>query len=888
MQHFPDKIKCLGLAIILWLFVATFQVAAMDVSGSQSGTWTLDNSPYIAKGDIVVPTGMTLTIEPGVVVKFSGYYRLQVNGTLLALGTLGQRIVFTSINDNEFGILTESSTILPTRRDWQGIEFSASSGSSSRLNYCIVRYCEKAITTGAAAPTLSHFIFADCNVSNILVSGRIVSIENGVEKDYTASATITPASTESNETIIPSPIPEQQSGLEQEIGKSVDMALGEEFSFGEILVVSASKREQTARQAPAVLTVITQEQIRERGYRTILEALRDVPGFDVNDPGNWVDTGMRGVNDRVTYGKHIQYLLDGHDLGFKQFTRNFVAPSWISMNDIDRIEIIRGPGSALWGANAFLGVVNIITKSATASKKFELVSQVGSYSTNSVAARASHRFGDQAEVSASIAFYHDNTSVGRKILEWSKVAEKDIFIENDKEDNYTFHLKTRFQTLKLVGHVERYDPNAPISTFSIGGSQSRFVTDRRYISLSWEPTTAKVNHLLGITFQNYQMAEGAQYEEKPFSPQQQKIESMAAKDDFIKLFAQSSYSFSDRLWIIGGVEYEYLKALRWHFPDVWEANQLEEPNFDVHSYAAFAEGQYTLMRNLYTTIGVRHDNHSIYGGVTNPKLALVWELPAGFYAKALYGEAFKAPSLHELYYFRKNAFYGNPELQPERVKTGELLLGYQLANRILVNLNVYSSDARDIISYKSRASSLPLIQANDFPQSQWPNASVKNYSQQENSQDYNLSGVELETSWTITQRISMFLNLAFNRARDSKTDKKLDYAAEKFANLGLTVKPGGWLTTTLLARYVGAKTVPAKNTPIETGHPYNPVVDNTLEAPAYLVADLVVFVPRLFSNNFFLTLKASNITNEEYYDAGREVLFAQMPRSYYVSLGASF
>lgn len=256
--------------------------------------------------------------------------------------------------------------------------------------------------------------------------------------------------------------------------------------------------------------------------------------------------------------------------------------------------------------------------------------------------------------------------------------------------------------------------------------------------------------------------------------------------------------------------------------------------------------------------------------------------------KALYGEGFKAPSLHELYYFRKNAFYGNPELKPERIKTGELLVGYQFSNQFLVNLNVYSSDARDIISYKSRAWSQPLIQANAFPQSQWPDANVKNYSQQENSQDYNLSGIELESNWNMSRRVSLFFNVAYNRAQDANTNQKLDYAAEKFVNMGVTVKPIGWLTTTLLARYVGTRSVPAKNTPIENGNPYNPAPDNTLEAPAYLVADWIVNVPRLFSNNFFFTLKVTNITNKEYYDAGREVLFAQMPRSVFISLGASY
>ncbi len=878
--RFLRLIAC-GLFLALLL---SHQVLATTVSGLQSGTWSLTNSPYQIQGDITVPAGQVLTIEAGVVVQFAGFYRITVLGTLLVIGQPSNRIVFTTLQDPDFSMTGPDllTAVGPVNNYWNMIEFLNDQGQRpSEMSYCILRYSDAILQIQNAAPILRKLILADCRRNQVLINGNNRTIVQGMDNDLT----VVPATR----------VTPNQVAVVDNLS-AANLLQAEEFTFGEIKVVTAARKEQSWEEAPAVMTVITAADIDQRGYKTLLEVLRDVPGFDINDSGNWPDTGIRGVNDRVTYGKHIQYLVDGHDMGFTQFTRNLVAPSWISLSDIKRIEIIRGPGSALWGANAFLGVVNIITKDSEDFKDFELVSQYGTFGTTAITYHGGRKFSEQASFSTSLSFYRDNTSSGRKILEWSKVAGKDVFLTNDKEENYTLHLKARYRDFYLTGHFDRYDPYAPISTFSIGGARTRFITDRKYATLSWEPKIKAINTAFEATYQTYAFGDGAQYEANPFNGElvthpptnanEHFVQAMTAKDDFLKLGVRADYNFTPEFWCIGGIEYEQTNSIRWHYPDVFKSDSLNTPKFDVQSYAIFAEGQYKLHPKLTATVGIRYDNHSIFGGVTNPRLGLVWRLPKGFYTKLLYGKAYKAPSLHELYYFRKNAFYGNPDLIPEKIHTSEVLLGYNLSNKVFLNVNYYYSDATDIIGYQSMAAGEPLIHAASFPVSQYPD-STKSYSQQANNQNYELSGVELESKFVLTPQLSLAVNAALSYAKDQKTGARLFYTAEKFLGFQVSYSAFNYATVTLLGRYVGDKLVPPKVYK-ELGNPYNPKTDETLETELYFVTDLAVNVPKLVNDHFSLSFKINNLTNQEYYDAGRDVLYAQMPRSYLMTVGFKY
>ena len=150
----------------------------------------------------------------------------------------------------------------------------------------------------------------------------------------------------------------QEEGLDELLDMGLDALM-------DIQVVTASKKSQSISEAPANIVVITREMIERRGYRTLEEALKDMPGFDftISQPAGEYPTHFifRGITD-VGQTKTL-VMVDG-------IVRNDVSNGWFrnagydfTLNDVEKIEIVSGPGSALYGANAYAGLVNVITRS---------------------------------------------------------------------------------------------------------------------------------------------------------------------------------------------------------------------------------------------------------------------------------------------------------------------------------------------------------------------------------------------------------------------------------------------------------------------------------------------------------------------------------------------
>ena len=144
--------------------------------------------------------------------------------------------------------------------------------------------------------------------------------------------------------------------------KNVFRLLGEE---AEIKTAVATKVAQRSADAPAVIDVITAQQMQAAGYTSVAEALERIPGLALNSDLVFTNVGVRGTSGGLRSGaRHLKILIDGQPVAFRPDATNFLGQELIPIMAIDRIEVLRGPASALYGLNAFLGVVNIVTKQA--------------------------------------------------------------------------------------------------------------------------------------------------------------------------------------------------------------------------------------------------------------------------------------------------------------------------------------------------------------------------------------------------------------------------------------------------------------------------------------------------------------------------------------------
>ena len=161
-----------------------------------------------------------------------------------------------------------------------------------------------------------------------------------------------------------------------------------------IPVYSAAKREQKTSEAPSSVTVVTSQDVRAYGWRTLSDLLRSVPGIYVTATRTYGSVGVRGFERSGDFGGRILLLVNGHRMNDPLYDSAAIVEDFIlDMDLIDRVEIVRGPGSTLYGTNAFFAVVNVITKRADQYDGFELSGEAGTLD----AARGRLTFGTRGE-----------------------------------------------------------------------------------------------------------------------------------------------------------------------------------------------------------------------------------------------------------------------------------------------------------------------------------------------------------------------------------------------------------------------------------------------------------------------------------------------------------
>ncbi|HAA56221.1 MAG TPA: hypothetical protein DCE42_15765 [Myxococcales bacterium] len=671
-------------------------------------------------------------------------------------------------------------------------------------------------------------------------------------------------------------------------------------------VTIASKKEQRVRQAPGVVSVITADEIKAAGYRNLLDVFRYVVGVDVNENGHWSEVGFRGVNTRMGYGDKLLVLIDGHNMGWRQFNRNFINASLVSIDEIKRIEIIRGPGSTLWGANAISGVINIITKTNTDLKGVQ--STLGGSPLS-----RSYFFSLQGgqELLSGLSFrgsfsmrQHNRSPILAPVYEFLKSPQKIRYVPtNDRAYSQTFRALLSWQGFRLQFSQSRYDPNAPMSSFSrIAGDDSRFVTDRYITKLSWAKLLNPVSLFFWISYDSYQFAPETAYEEWGFNESKRRLVKMAAYDNRIDAGAQMSAPLAPGLSVDLGIDFEYLDLMRWHFPEVWAEDGYETPYFSNIHLSAFAQVQYNVGNVLELTAGARIDYDQVYGLVPTPRLAAVYSPGGGFYAKLLYGNAFKAPSFHDLYYYRKDNFYGNPTLRPESVHTFELQTGWFRRGIVAFSANVYFSIFQNLIAYDPQTAGRPLKGASGFPDKVHPDTTL-DYRQKDNLSELYIYGGEMELRvYPIAgMNIKASAGVYFGNKKDEEMFQGQVYASwfsgsvvgsYRFrlkGNIGLLFSLGGVVVSpkkldpTTFQLPGSLIPLPASQGGLTPMPGWTAANDPTVETPWYFNTFATIQVLNVF-RSMDVIVRLSNLLNLDLYEAANMLMYPQEKFDINVSL----
>jgi iron complex outermembrane receptor protein len=461
-------------------------------------------------------------------------------------------------------------------------------------------------------------------------------------------------------------------------------------------VETASRRAQSTLEAPNATTVITSDEIRLSGASSITELLRRVPGAEVMTMGvGSTNVSFRGFNQRLA--NKVLVLLDGRT-EYQDFLGLTVWPAIpVGLEEIERIEVIRGPGSALYGANAMLGVVNIITKKPARGTRGEFTASAGTGDTASVSYVAYASDG-QARYRASGAFNQADKwsrDFGDTRTDYApRASETDLGLRTARANLVASYALSRDVELAASGGVNRFFtefyPIGLLRNFYLDGLGSYVKTD-----LTFGPVKLKLfwNHLVA--------AAGPQYS--------------AIGERSLDTTLSSDVLDGEALW---GHQFDLFGAH--HLQVGVEARNKRvawsylSSNLSELHFAGFIQDEWRVIDPVRVLASYRIDRHPLLNGgepgfAHSPRVSAVWSPVEGHAVRASLATAFREPTLLENYTeIRIPApgipgasalTVGNTALRPER------LIAYELGYRgeypplgLEWDISLYQNEVRDLIN----------------------------------------------------------------------------------------------------------------------------------------------------------------------------------------------
>ena len=496
----------------------------------------------------------------------------------------------------------------------------------------------------------------------------------------------------------------------QEGTKDIGEASLEELA--NITVYTASRHTQKVTDAPSSVTVITRDEIQKYGYRTLADILRSVRGFDVTYDRTYSYLGVRGINRPETYNSRVLLLIDGHRINNNVYEQAMLGTEFpLDVDLIERVEIVRGPSSSLYGTSAFFAVINVITRKTDQLKSWELAFEPASFGTYQ--GRASYGANYRGmDVVLSSGFYN---SLGQTLFypEFDSPATDNGIARKADYDSYQHYLATvTFRGFTLQGLFSNRDkgtPNASFGTLFNDPRTHEFVSER-YADLSYQRSIGKSWDLTARTSLGRHLYD-AIYVYGPANP---------GGADVL------NYDFSRGTWWSGEAKlHQNLHRNNLTFGTEFQDDlQRDQVNYNINPFLAyissrppssmiaalFGQDEFAITSKLSLTSGVRYDHYYTFGGTTNPRLGVIYHPFSQTALKLLYGSAFRAPSAYEEYYYGLGQYQANLHLQPETTKTYEIALEQGLGERFHLTASVFRNQLDQLIAQETNSSGLLVFQ----------------------------------------------------------------------------------------------------------------------------------------------------------------------------------
>lgn len=594
-------------------------------------------------------------------------------------------------------------------------------------------------------------------------------------------------------------------------------------------VYSASKFTQKVSEAPSSVSIVTADDIKAYGYRTLTDIMKSIRGVYVTNDRNYSYAGTRGFSRPGDYNTRVLLLVDGYRMNDGIFDGALIGTEFIVDVDlIERVEFVPGPGSAIYGGNAFFGVLNVITKNGRGNGGTEISGEAASFQTRKGRVTYGNRSEDGLDVLLSASNYRSRGE-NQYFPEFDDPATSNGVARNLDYDRYDqLFTKISYGAYSLsVAYSER---TKGIPTASYGqvfnDSPSQTVDEQAFVNLKYyDKPSASLDVQASVYYGHYAYSGDYAYDYPPVTVNRDETRSDWWGGELRLL----STAF-DRHKVIYGAEYRH------------DAHR-DQSNFDVdpffsylddhrskRSYGVYVQDEFTLSDTWILNAGLRQDHSSEDQSITNPRLAVIHKLTPETTAKLLYGTAFRAPNAYEKYYVTDGSLYkANPDLRSEKVKTYELVLEYFLRNDLRLTGSVFRYKVDNLINLiQDPADDLFVFRNVDVAEAK---------------------GAELEAERLWSGGARLRASYSWQLAEDVTTGIRLSNSPKHLAKLNFTTPFLGneWQAGTEI-QYMGERTTPAGST----------VSDST-------VVNLTLTTER-FAKNLEVSTGIYNLFDEKYAD----------------------
>lgn len=591
---------------------------------------------------------------------------------------------------------------------------------------------------------------------------------------------------------------------EDTIEKTTLITLEDEIKWihEEKFVSTATKTREKVSKSGSSVSIITKQDLKKMGARNLMDALKRLPGFSVQEtfigiPAIEVRGVLSGDSEKVLF------MIDGHSVNNNLVNGGAIwTYNDFSIADIKQIEVVRGPGSALYGTNAFVAVINIITETADDISGLEVTLGSESDTTRKLNLHLGKELSD-IKIAANLNIlesngayqYVNNDSVGNSGYTY------------DWQDRYDFSFNIQSKGFKLYGKYidQRRGPFIGIGN-ALNDETIQDYTEY-FLDLSYQNQLSSQiifsSRIYIDEFKTKNYWEILPEAALPGFPDGL-LGSPTVKNQKTGAEAQIDFQLTDNNKLLTGIQYEHQTQF-----DVTHTTNFDPNTFTpLPSYmnisdtgnwnepqrrdisAFFFQDIWDITKQLRLIAGYRYDDYSDFGSTTNPRASVTWEFTDNVNISAAYGKAFRAPSFGELYNINNPSIIGNSDLEPEEIETYEISLNGQINKR-----NQFK-----VTNFRNHISNLIEKDATNTYQ---------------NTGKLSVNGLELELSSRLISGSSFDINYTYQFAENAQTNEIQHHVPMHKANLGFNYRHSQFVNAYIGVLYSG-KLSAKRNNPYDT------------------------------------------------------------------------